>query len=206
MQLKLINLSICTPTSTNTINTQQQNRGRNTFIKIIYGTFKRHYIIVKFPVIIIYIYIYIYIYSSQHSPLQNIIIHNTHHFQTSTLYAKMHFIPKTYMHVVPILLINFVCQSYVTEHTLTNLTNFSDNDMMYEERLTNTLYKIRSSSLVHSSNICLSHHYSTTLHNMYITNIHNHYTIYISQISARNMYIYIYISKYQHHRQYLTHR
>lgn len=37
------------------------------------------------------------------------------------------------MHAVAILLINIACQSYVMEHTLTNLTKFHNNDIMHEE-------------------------------------------------------------------------
>ena len=51
----------------------------------------------------------------------------------------MHFIPITYMHVVPILLTNFVCHSYFIEDKLTNLTNFPSNHMMHGEKLTNTI-------------------------------------------------------------------
>ena len=42
-------------------------------------------------------------------------------------------IPTTYMHVVPFILINIVCQSCVTEHTRHHNHHQNPNhDMMYE--------------------------------------------------------------------------
>jgi len=103
----------------------------------------------------------------------------------------------------PIVFTNFVCQSYVTEYTLTNITNFPKNGIMHEERLKITIYKInhhhwyKVQTYIKLTNIntiiqYLFHHYSTPLYNIYFpisTRLHNiyhqnhqhRYTIYISQ-------------------------
>jgi len=45
--------------------------------------------------------------------------HSQHHQYSKQrhVYEKMHFIPITYIHVVPFLLTNIVCHSYVTKRT-----------------------------------------------------------------------------------------